>query len=188
MQQDRSSMAVEVWLQEEGIEAWGDRPLDSQWQAWIHGWLAELQVDLSPIGAYELGLRLTDDAEIQQLNAQYRNSDRPTDVLAFAALESDLPLPDDLRSQMPLYLGDVVISIETAQRQAQTHSLHDELVWLAAHGVLHLLGWDHPDDDTLLQMLSQQRQLLNAIGLEGDRLFASYLTECQLLPISTMQP
>jgi probable rRNA maturation factor len=143
-----------------------------KWETWFQDWLEALsQIGLEeqiPLGldqAYELSLRLTDDTEIQTLNAQYRQIDKPTDVLAFAALEVDSPQSEEMRS-LPLYLGDIVISVETAQRQAdqQGHDLSYELAWLAAHGLLHLLGWDHPDDDHLMRMLSQQEALLQVVG------------------------
>lgn len=137
------------------------------WESWFQKWLDLLQPELSPIQAYELSLRLTDDREMQSLNHQYRQLDQPTDVLAFAALEATDPLPTEVVSSLPLYLGDIVISIETAQRQAKTqeHSLETELAWLAAHGLLHLLGWDHPNEASLSQMLNQQQVLLCTVGL-----------------------
>lgn len=137
-----------------------------QWSAWFQHWLEQLQPELSPIGAYELSLRLTRDREIQTLNAQYRQQDKPTDVLAFAALEADAPEADVTECD-PLYLGDIIISVETAQKQAiaQGHNLQTELVWLASHGLLHLLGWDHPDDASLTEMLDQQKALLNTVGV-----------------------
>lgn len=137
-----------------------------RWHDWFQRWLEELEPNLSPIEAYELSLRLTDDREMQALNAQYRQQDKPTDVLAFAALETDYPLVDEQVS-LPLYLGDIVISIDTAQQQAQAqnHSLETELAWLASHGLLHLLGWDHPDEEHLVQMLTQQKALLHTVGL-----------------------
>lgn len=138
------------------------------WETWFDQWLETLQSDLPPAERYELCLRLTDDEEIQTLNAQYRHKNQPTDVLAFAALEVNSPqLPPGMRSSMPLYLGDIVISVDTADRQArqQGHSLHTELAWLAAHGLLHLLGWDHPDDETLVAMLEQQQTLLKIVNL-----------------------
>ena len=56
------------------------------------------------------------------------------------------------------------------QAQQQNHSLETELAWLASHGLLHLLGWDHPDDDSLIEMLAQQENLLKTIGFSvGDR-------------------
>lgn len=140
----------------------------STWESWFYQWLEILQPALSPIAAYELTLRLTDDTEIQQLNAQYRQKNQPTDVLAFAALEVDSPqLPSEFQLSVPLYLGDVVISVDTAQRQAQQqgHPLQTELAWLAAHGLLHLLGWDHPDEARLVGMLNQQETLLQSVNL-----------------------
>jgi probable rRNA maturation factor len=140
---------------------------EATWQQWFECWLNLLSPTLSPAHSYELSLRLTDDAEIQQLNAQYRQQNRPTDVLSFAALEVDTPQSPDLLSSQPLYLGDLIISVETAIRQAdrQGHPLITELAWLSVHGLLHLLGWDHPDDQSLARMLAQQDQLLAAVAL-----------------------
>ncbi len=142
-------------------------PEEAQWQEWFQHWLEVLNPKLSPIHADDLSLRLTDDREIQALNAQYRQQDKPTDVLAFATLEDIHPQSDEVQSSLPLYLGDIVISLETAQKQAQTqhHSLQTELVWLASHGLLHLLGWDHPDDESLAAMLNKQQFLLHTVGL-----------------------
>ncbi|AFY62124.1 rRNA maturation RNase YbeY [Synechococcus sp. PCC 6312] len=133
-----------------------------QWQAWFQRW-SELLMPES--GDYELTLRLTDDAEIQALNTQYRKIDRPTDVLAFAASEVEFPVFDEPTE--PVYLGDIVISLTTAtqQAQAQGHELLTELAWLASHGFLHLLGWDHPDADSLTTMISEQKKCLEGIGL-----------------------
>jgi probable rRNA maturation factor len=113
---------------------------------------------------------LTDDSQIQELNAQYRQQNKPTDVLAFAALEVDFPQSKEMLASVPLYLGDIIVSVDTAQRQAQQqeHSLLTELVWLVAHGLLHLLGWDHPDEKSLERMLKQQVILLNTIGIAID--------------------
>lgn len=139
------------------------------WEQWFIEWCQILHRDIPQAGSYELNLRLTDDTEIQELNAQYRSLDVPTDVLAFATLEVDCPqLPAEVFLSQSLNLGDIVISVETANRQAQQqgHSLQTELGWLAAHGLLHLLGWDHPNQQTLIQMLDQQVIMLLAVGLE----------------------
>ncbi|ACK66294.1 protein of unknown function UPF0054 [Rippkaea orientalis PCC 8801] len=141
------------------------------WQPWIKTWLEALKPNLPPADTYELTLRLTEDLEIQTLNAQYRQKNQPTDVLAFAALEVDFPVPaEEIAALEPLYLGDIIISVETANKQAQQnhHSLLVELAWLAAHGLLHLLGWDHPDEDSLEAMLSQQETLLTLVGLQAN--------------------
>ena len=79
-------------------------------------------------------------------------------MLSFAAQE-DAPEPIE---GMPIELGDIVISIPTAERQAPEHghSLQQELLFLASHGLLHLLGWDHPDEASLAAMLSRQDALV----------------------------
>jgi probable rRNA maturation factor len=87
----------------------------------------------------DLGVIIIDDARMRRLNARYRGIDRPTDVLAFAMREGPHA---DLHPQV---LGDVVLSAETALRQARSrrHSLAEELTRLLIHGTLHLLGYDH---------------------------------------------
>ena len=96
------------------------------------------------------------DQTIHELNSQYRNKDKPTDVLSF-------PLADDL---YPWLLGDVVISIETAQRQARRrrHSLREEVLTLLIHGILHLLGFDHERSDKEARgMKEKTRELFGRI-------------------------
>lgn len=135
------------------------------WSQWFDTWLTALAKTLPRANGYELSLRLTSDREITTFNNQYRQKNKPTDVLAFAALESELITPLELSES--LYLGDIIISLDTAQRQAQAqdHSLVIELAWLASHGFLHLLGWDHPDDTTLTEMLQKQANLLKLAGI-----------------------
>ncbi|MFQ4142509.1 rRNA maturation RNase YbeY [Chlorogloeopsis sp. ULAP02] len=173
-------MQVEVCVQDFVIESSqpdakliGDTNIQisvETWEQWFNCWLEILQPHLPPSENYELGLRLTNDAEIQVLNAQYRLQNKPTDVLSFAALEVECPQSAEMLASLPLYLGDIIISIDTAQRQAQQqeHSLQTELAWLAAHGLLHLLGWDHPDQESLEKMLQQQVILLEAVSIAID--------------------
>ena len=147
------------------------------WHALLSAWLGQLASELPAAlraPAYSLGLSLVGDDEITALNADWRQKDGPTDVLAFAAQDEGLddapamPMPpglagDDAASEGdPLELGDIVISVETAAHQAADHGLdlEQELLFLASHGLLHLLGWDHPDDASLAAMLAQQEQLL----------------------------
>lgn len=156
---------------------------ESQWQIWFEQWLNHLQSsptldDIKTLGGnqsplpsvpiYEVSLVLATDAEIRAMNATYRQIDSPTDVLAFAALEWEGPLVSET-TDLPLPLGDIVISVETAVHQAiaQGHPVSNELVWLSCHGLLHLLGWDHPDAEHLNRMLSQQTQLMDLIGLDA---------------------
>ncbi len=88
---------------------------------------------------FEVGLRLTTDAEIRVLNREFRSKDKPTDVLAFAQREGPAA------KLHPGLLGDIVISVDTARRQAR-RGLAAELLHLASHGLCHLLGYDHRDD------------------------------------------
>ncbi|BAY50873.1 hypothetical protein NIES2134_115470 [Thermostichus vulcanus NIES-2134] len=131
------------------------------WESWFRTWMAMVEPTQGKV--YELTLRLTTDAAIQALNQQYRDRDTPTDVLAFATRDGALPLP----LGEPEYLGDIIISGDTARRQAaeRGHTLSIEIAWLACHGLLHLLGWDHPDEAELARMLTQQAQCLEAVGL-----------------------
>ena len=87
----------------------------------------------------EVSVVLVDDGEMQELNRKYRNIDKPTDVLSFSQ-EDDFIIP----GKSSRLLGDVVISVDTAEKQADTagQSLDDEVSQLAIHGVLHLLGYD----------------------------------------------
>ena len=112
-----------------------------------------------------LGLRFTDDATITELNSSWRQKPEPTDVLSFAALEDAL----DWVNGPCVELGDIVVSLETAHRQAHeyNHSLERELNWLVSHGLLHLLGWDHPDEASLRSMLSLQETLLSMVDQEN---------------------
>lgn len=139
------------------------------WSTWFQLWMQFLDSQITVTNNYEVGLRLTCDRQIQTLNHQYRFLDKPTDVLAFAATEVEMIIPQDLDE--PLYLGDIVISLDTAAKQArvQNHSLIMELAWLASHGLLHLLGWDHPDDQSLKQMLEKQSDLIQLVRASSDR-------------------
>ena len=109
-----------------------------------------------------LGLHFTNDAGIAELNSQWRQQSGPTDVLSFAALDDT----HDWLEGEAVELGDIIVSVDTAQQQAQSHdhSLHYELHWLISHGLLHLLGWDHPDEQSLSAMLALQERLLDSTG------------------------
>lgn len=109
-----------------------------------------------------LTILLTDDATIQQLNRDFRQEDKATDVLSFAAGE---PLPG-LAEPEP-YLGDIAISVPYARHQAQQqgHHLLAELQLLAIHGVLHLLGYDHGDEAEKAAMWAAQTAVLTRLGL-----------------------
>ncbi|MEM8638814.1 MAG: rRNA maturation RNase YbeY [Cyanobacteria bacterium P01_G01_bin.54] len=141
---------------------------EAQWQQWLSCWLAQTQpiFALPPATTYGLTLRLGNDAQIQQLNQQYRQQDRATDVLAFATLDNGAVAAAIASEPLPEWeLGDIIISLDTARAQAQGHTLRQEVVWLVSHGFLHLLGWDHPNAEQLEQMLQQQEHLLKQIQI-----------------------
>ena len=106
--------------------------------------------------ACEISVMLTDDSQIQKLNSHYRQTDKPTDVLAFAMREG---IDGELHSEL---LGDVVISLATAKRQADEndYTLDAELARLTVHGVLHLLGYHHQTQDEEEIMFEIQKRIL----------------------------
>jgi probable rRNA maturation factor len=107
----------------------------------------------------ELSVLLTDDRGIQELNRQHRDKDKPTDVLAFPMAEGP-PDPGGI-------LGDVVISLDTADRQARSRrrSLIEEVRFLLAHGVLHLVGYDHAEPGEKREMVAMTRRLVRSAPL-----------------------
>ncbi len=112
----------------------------------------------------DLSILITDDSEIHELNKTYRGVDRPTDVLAFPQSE-DVPSPTPSSS----LLGDVVISYETAARQAveQNHSLGKEIFILLAHGIIHLLGYDHETSEKDREFTERKVEELCGLVLGG---------------------
>jgi probable rRNA maturation factor len=119
-------------------------------------------LSLLELDSAELSIALTDDREIHELNRSFRQRDKPTDVLAFAMREGEGP-PRDARSESEM-LGDVVVSVDTARRQAarRGRSLANEVRVLLAHGLLHLLGYDHRTDAEARRMGTKTRQLSRA--------------------------
>ena len=99
---------------------------------------------------------LTDDAAIQELNARFRDKDRPTNVLSFPAAESAFP-----------HLGDVVLAFAycEAEAKAQGKTLSDHLSHLVIHGILHLLGHDHMEDEEAEEMEGEERLILSGLGI-----------------------
>ena len=116
--------------------------------------LAAQILDDSGRSEAELSILITDDDEICSLNRDYRGIDRPTDVLSFSQLEGEGPVV------LPHLLGDVVISWETAQRQASElgHEVPLEMKRLLVHGVLHLLGFDHEKDEEAARIMREEEE------------------------------
>jgi probable rRNA maturation factor len=115
-------------------------------------------------GEIALSVVITDDGAVRELNREFRDVDAPTDVLAFGTgEESDfVTAPGE-----PAYLGDVIISYPRAVIQAEEygHSINRELALLTAHGVLHLLGYDHVDEVERTEMWASQNEILESLVL-----------------------
>ena len=139
----------------------------SQWNIEIASWIRFIQVNkelkcpeiVRDASQLSLGLELTNDQKILDLNYAWLGKLKSTDVLSF-------PIIDETSfaiSNQCIELGDIVISVPTAIRQAkENHSdFLRELKWLASHGLLHLLGWDHIDEESLKKMLLMQEQLMD---------------------------
>ncbi len=128
--------------------------------AGMHGLSEQTEVDIT----------IVDDEEIHMLNRDYRNVDRPTDVLSFALDEESAEEPELLGGPEEHLLGDIIISAETAFRQAEEfgHGLEREIVYLAVHGLLHLLGYDHMTDEDKAVMRAKEEEALREIRLSEE--------------------
>lgn len=120
----------------------------------------------------EVDITIVDDEEIHTLNREYRNVDRPTDVLSFALDEGEEDEPELIDGPEEHLLGDIIISAETAQRQGEEfgHGLEREIVYLAVHGLLHLLGYDHMTDEDKKIMRAKEEEALREIRLSEEYL------------------
>lgn len=115
----------------------------------------------------EVGLTLVNDGDIHELNRQYRGVDRPTDVLSFALNDpGEMADPEETRAM----LGDVVVSTERALAQSEEygHSLSREICYLAVHGTLHLLGYDHESPKEQAVMREKEEGVLRSLGLDRE--------------------
>ena len=111
---------------------------------------------------FSLSFEIIDDKLIADLNKKWLNKIGPTDVLSFPMITEN-----DSYIDMPIIeLGDLFISLDTAQKQSKEYnnSLKEEMIWLASHGFLHLLGWDHRDSNELDKMLFFQEYLISKLN------------------------
>ena len=142
-----------------------------QWHREIASWIKFIKVNeelkcpeiVRNSFQLSLGLELTNDEKILDLNYAWLGKSKSTDVLSFPIIdETSIDVSNEC-----IELGDIVISVPTAIRQAKENNadLFRELRWLATHGLLHLLGWDHSDKESLNEMLLIQEQLLDIGGI-----------------------
>lgn len=125
--------------------------------------LEHLNLNISPI----ISLSFIDNDEIQAINREYRQIDRPTDVISFAFLDNVSNKLEILKSKDTVVLGEIYISIPKAREQAMqySHSLHRELSFLFVHGLLHLLGYDHIEKEDEEVMFKLQDEILEKEGI-----------------------
>jgi probable rRNA maturation factor len=122
---------------------------------------------------YNIDVMIVDNEKIREINSEYRDIDKPTDVLSFPIVdmydgEIKSSLGDIDKDEGAIILGDIIISIEKAMEQALEygHSLEREMIFLLTHGVYHLLGYDHDNEEREKKMLEKQNTVLNKMGLK----------------------
>lgn len=158
------------------IEYEAERKLDLPWEEIIRTVVEDaLDYENCPYEA-EVNVILTDNEDIRSINQQFRNIDRPTDVLSFPMVDYDEPSDFDHLEDMPgdyfnpetgeLLLGDIVISVDKVIEQAESygHSETRELAFLVAHSMLHLFGYDHMEDEERITMEKKQEEILERRG------------------------
>ncbi|GAA6153476.1 rRNA maturation RNase YbeY [Pseudoteredinibacter isoporae] len=142
----------ELHIDLEDVSGRNDTPSEAEFQRWIGAALQQYRDQA------ELSIRIVDESESQNLNHQYRGKDKPTNVLSFPA-----DLPPEL--ELPL-LGDLVICASVVEREAQEQNKALEAHWahMAIHGCLHLIGYDHIEDQDAEEMEALESQLMTALG------------------------
>ena len=114
----------------------------------------------------EFNIIIVDNDKIHKINKEYRNVDRPTDVISFA-MEDNM----DIKYEDFRLLGDIYISIDKCYEQAKEyeHSRVREICFLATHGILHLLGYDHMEEEEEKEMFGLQEEILNALDIRIEK-------------------
>lgn len=114
-------------------------------------------------------ITLTNNEEIHKINKEYRDVDRPTDVLSFPMYERDeiAGLKNDTNDEIEKILGDIIVSIEKVREQAEEygHSFERELAYLVTHGMLHLLGYDHMIEEEKAVMRKREEEILETLNI-----------------------
>lgn len=124
--------------------------------------------ELYDLGTAEVSVTLTNNTHIRQINREYRNKDVATDVISFALNEGEEPqIIDGPEINM---LGDILISIERAIEQAEAygHSVEREVAFLTVHGMMHLLGYDHIDEEDRKEMRKEEEYVLQHLGISRE--------------------
>ncbi|MBR0692343.1 rRNA maturation RNase YbeY [Bradyrhizobium lablabi] len=146
-------VTADCWRTEPGAEAVIHRAIE-----------AAAEVADADVAEAELAVMLTDDAGIRTLNSNWRGIDKPTNVLSFPALQ---PSASSGPADAPRMLGDIAIAYETTRREADDEQkpFDHHLSHLAVHGFLHLIGYDHENDEDAEDMESLEREILGQLGI-----------------------
>ena len=155
LQEENYNLIFEHYFWQEIFEAWMDIILSEN----KFNYLSNLKMQRH---IFSLSFEIIDDELIADLNKKWLNKTGPTDVLSFPIIAEN-----DSYIDMPVIeLGDLFISLDTAQKQSKefNNSLKEEMIWLASHGFLHLLGWDHRDSNELDKMLFFQEYLISKLN------------------------
>ena len=149
-------MTVSLDLEIQRVCSDGDQPSDDDLRLWSRAAVAGRRA------AAEMVIRIVDEAEISDLNREYRNRDRPTNVLSFP-FEAPPELPHGLAGDL---IGDLVICAPVVRREAaeQGKGLQAHWAHMVVHGVLHLLGYDHIEDADALVMEGLETDIMNGLG------------------------
>jgi probable rRNA maturation factor len=142
-----------------------DPAFSKQVQAdWLTG-LARITLEMEHAPSCQLGIVVTGDEQVRSLNRDYAGEDHATDVLSFSLREGEAFVSPDETDR----LGEVIMSYETAERQAREagHHVEEELAHLLVHGILHLLGHDHTAEEDAARMRHRERSVLAEAGYEA---------------------
>ena len=152
------------------------KKLEFDYEDYIHRVIEKaMDYEACPYEA-EINVLITDNEQIQQINAENRGIDAPTDVLSFPMIEYETPADFDALEDMwevfhpetgELLLGDIVLSVDKIKAQAEEygHSVERELSFLVAHSMLHLFGYDHMEEDERAVMEQKQREILEQLSI-----------------------
>lgn len=135
-------------------------PSEQQFYTWVHKALS-MQAQTEDFPDTEITIRIVDEAESHELNLTYRGKDKPTNVLSFP-----FEMPEGV-DDLPL-LGDLVICRQVMEKEAKEQQISEESHWahLSVHGTLHLLGYDHIEEDEAVEMESLETEIMIALGYD----------------------
>lgn len=147
-------------------QGWEDWYTPVQWQEYVHKIVDQTLTAVKWFYPSEISILLTDSTHAHELNLTYRGQNKPTNVLSFPALEK-ADLEKISRAQTPVILGDIVISLQTVLQEIDEQKKYflSHMTHLIVHGTLHLLGYDHENDQEAEQMEAIEVQVLSDFGI-----------------------